>query len=53
MQALTSPVLSTLVVEVLKPARGGLLAEFGRVLIQDGSAFSVKDALHRDYPGRG
>jgi hypothetical protein len=52
MQALASHVLSTLVVEVLKPSRAGLLAEFGRVLIQDGSSFAVKDALHRSYPGR-
>lgn len=52
MQALASHVLSTLVVEVLKPSRAGSLAEFGRVLLQDGSSFAVKDALRRDYPGR-
>jgi hypothetical protein len=52
MQGLASHVLSTLVVEVLKPARAGLLSEFRRVLIQDGSSFAVKDALRRDYPGR-
>ena len=52
MQELASHVLSTLVVEVLKPSRAGLLAEFGRVLTQDGSSFAVKDALRRSYPGR-
>lgn len=52
MQALASHVLSMSVVEVLKPSRAGLLAEFGRVLLQDGSSFAVKDALRRDYPGR-
>ena len=52
MQTLASHVLSTLVVEVLKPARAGLLSEFGRVLIQDGSSFAVKDTLRRTYPGR-
>jgi len=48
MQGLASHVLSTPVVEVLKPSRAGLLAEFGRVLIQDGSSFAVKDTLRRD-----
>jgi len=52
MQELASHVLSTLVVEVLKPTRAGLLAEFGRVLVQDGSSFAVKDTLRRTYPGR-
>ena len=52
MQELASHVLSTLMVEVLKPSRAGLLAEFGRVLTQDGSSFAVKDALRRSYPGR-
>ena len=52
MQAFASHVLSTLVVEVVKPSRAGLLAEFGRVLIQDGSSFAVKDTLRRSYPGR-
>ena len=52
MQELASHVLSTLVLEVLKPSRAGLLAEFERILIQDGSSFAVKDALHRHYPGR-
>ena len=52
MQGLASHVLSTLVVEVLKPSWAGLLAEFGRVLTQDGSSFAVKDTLRRDYPGR-
>ena len=52
MQELASQVLSTLMVEVLKPSRAGLLAEFGRVLLQDGCSFAVKDALHRHYPGR-
>lgn len=52
MRELASQVLSTLVVEVLKPARAGLLAEFGRVLLQDGSSFAVKDSLRRTFPGR-
>jgi hypothetical protein len=52
MQAMASHVLSTLVVEVLKPSRAGLLGEFGRVLLQDGSSFAVKDALRQSYPGR-
>ncbi len=52
MRELASHVLSTLVVDVLKPPRAGLLSEFGRVLIQDGSLFAVKDTLRQRYPGR-
>ena len=52
MRELASHVLSTLVLDVLKPSRAGLLSEFGRVLIQDGSSFAVKDTLRQSYPGR-
>lgn len=52
MQDLTSHVLSRLVVEILKPGRTGLLGEFGRVLLQDGSSFAIHPALKRPYPGR-
>ena len=52
MRELASHVLSTLVVDVLKPSRADLLTQFGRVLVQDGSSFAVKDALRRMYPGR-
>lgn len=52
MRELASHVLSTLVMEVLKPARAGLLAEFGRIVLQDGSSFAVKDTLRRTFPGR-
>ena len=52
MQDLTSHVLSRLVVEVLTPGRTGLLGEFGRVLLQDGSSFAIHPALKKPYPGR-
>ena len=52
MREVASHVLSAFVVEVLKPTRGGNLAEFGRVLIQDGSLFAVRDGAYRTYPGR-
>lgn len=52
MRELASHVLSTLVMEVLTPSRGGKLSEFGRVLLQDGSSFAVKDSLRQTYPGR-
>jgi Transposase DDE domain len=52
MRELAAHVLSELVVEVLKPGRAGLLAEFGRVVIQDGSSFAVHHALRHTYPGR-
>ena len=52
MREVASHVLSAFVVEVLKPTRGGNLAEFGRVLIQDGSSFAVRDGACRTYPGR-
>ena len=40
------------VVEVLRPKAHGALSEFGRILIQDGSSFAIKDALREQYPGR-
>ena len=52
MREVASHVLSTFVVEVLKPARDGNLAEFGRVLIHDGSSFAVHEGACRTYPGR-
>ena len=38
--------------EVLQPKAPGPLGGFGRVPIQDGASFSVKDTLHEQYPGR-
>ena len=52
MREVATHVLSELVVEVLKPGPAGQLSEFGRVLIQDGSSFSVYSALRREHPGR-
>jgi len=45
-------ILQHWVVEVLRPKADGALSEFGRILIQDGSSFAIKDALHKQYPGR-
>ncbi len=40
-------------VEVLRPKAHEPLKEFGWILIQDGSSFALKDALHEHYPDRG
>ena len=37
---------------VLQPKAHGPLGEFGRILIQDGCSFAVKETLHEQYPGR-
>ena len=37
---------------MLQPTARGPLGEFGRILIQDGCSFAVKDALREHYPGR-
>ncbi len=52
MEDLASHVLSNLVVESLRPGRTGLLGEFGRVLLQDGSSFAIHAGLRKPYPGR-
>ena len=36
----------------MQPKAPGPLGGFGRVLIQDGASFAVKDTLHGQYPGR-
>ena len=36
----------------LQPKARGPLGEFGRIVIQDGCSFAVKDALREHYPGR-
>ena len=45
-------VLQHWVVEVLQPKADGPLGEFGRILIQDGCSFAVKETLREQYPGR-
>ena len=37
---------------MLQPTARGPLGEFGRIVIQDGCSFAVKDALREQYPGR-
>ena len=52
MRAVLDLVLQQWVVGVLQPTVRGPLGEFGRILIQDGCSFAVKDALREHYPGR-
>ena len=52
MRAVLDAVLQQWVVGVLQPTARGPLGEFGRILIQDGCSFAVKDALREHYPGR-
>ena len=52
MRAVLDAVLQQWVVGVLQPTARGPLGEFGRILIQDGCSFAVKDALRERYPGR-
>jgi len=52
MRAVLDRVLQQWVVGVLQPTARGPLGEFGRIVIQDGCSFAVKDALREQYPGR-
>ena len=52
MREVLSTILQQWVVEVLQPKAHGPLGEFGRILIQDGCSFAVKETLHEQYPGR-
>ena len=52
MRAVLDQVLQQWVVGVLQPTARGPLGEFGRIVIQDGCSFAVKDALREQYPGR-
>ena len=52
MRAVLDVVLEQWVVSVLQPTARGPLGEFGRIVIQDGCSFAVKDALGEHYPGR-
>ncbi len=52
MRAVLDVVLQQWVVSVLQPTARGPLGEFGRIVIQDGCSFAVKDALREQYPGR-
>ena len=52
MREVLDVVLQQWVVGVLQPKAQGPLGEFGRILIQDGCSFSVKEALREHYPGR-
>ena len=52
MRAVLDVVLQQWVVSVLQPTARGPLGEFGRIVIQDGCSFAVKDALREHYPGR-
>lgn len=52
MREVLCEILQHWAVEVLRPKAHEPLKEFGRILIQDGCSFAVKDALHERYPGR-
>ena len=52
MRELVSVILEQWVVRVLSADQRGAFREFGRIVIQDGSSFAVKDALKEHYPGR-
>ena len=52
MRAVLDAVLQQWVVGVLQPKARCPLGQFGRILIQDGCSFAVKDALRERYPGR-
>ena len=52
MRAVLDVVLQQWVVGVLQPTARGPLGELGRIVIQDGCSFAVKDALREQYPGR-
>ena len=52
MREVLSRILQQWVVEVLQPKAHAPLGEFGRILIQDGCSFVVKETLREQYPGR-
>lgn len=52
MRELVSMILEQWVVRVLSAGNRSAFSEFARIVIQDGSSFSVKDALREHYPGR-
>ena len=52
MRELVTVLLNRVTMKVLRPARGSLLAQFRRVVIQDGSSFALKDGLRKIFPGR-
>ena len=52
MRAVLEVVLQQWVVGVLQPKARGPLGAFGRIVIQDGCSFAVKDSLREHYPGR-
>ena len=52
MREVLDVILQQWVVGVLQPKAQGPLGAFGRIVIQDGCSFSVKDALDEHYPGR-
>ena len=52
MREVLDVILQQWVVGVLQPKVQGPLGAFGRIVIQDGCSFAVKDALDEHYPGR-
>ena len=52
MREVLSRILQQWVVEVLQPKAHEPLGEFGRIVIQDGCSFAVKETLREQYPGR-
>lgn len=52
MRELVSVILTQWVVRILSAGHRGAFSEFGRIIIQDGSSFAVKEALREHYPGR-
>ena len=51
MRAVVSMILAQWVVRGLSAGSRGAFSEFGRIVIQDGSSFAMKDALREHYPG--
>ena len=52
MREVSGLILRQWVVDVLQPKAQGPLCEFGRILIQDGCSFAVKETSRIQYPGR-
>jgi Transposase DDE domain len=52
MGTMASRLIGELTLKVLGFANGRAFAEFRHIVIQDGSAFAIHDALHEVFPGR-
>jgi len=52
MRQMLCRLLGALAVRTLQPEADSVVAEFEDIVIQDGSSFAIKDALHAVFPGR-